>query len=87
MKALFTTVAFAAVLGASTLPSFAADKAACLSQFNKLDTNSQGYITGDAAKSQMDALRASGASTANADRMTSAEYMAACEKNVFEVKK
>jgi hypothetical protein len=84
MKAIFAAVAFTAI---SAGAAFAADKAACLDQFTKLDTNSQGYITGDAAKSQMEALRASGASTANADRMTSAEYMAACEKNLFEPKK
>ncbi len=85
MKTILAAVAFVAI--GAVAPALAADKAACLDQFSKLDTNKQGYITGDGAKSQMEALRASGASTANAERMTSAEYMAACEKNVFEVKK
>ena len=85
MKIAFGTLALVTGM-AFSVPAFAADKAACLSNWAKLDTTNAGFITGASATESMAMMKKANKPTAAADRMTSQEYMTACEAGIFEMK-
>ena len=83
MNQLCRATAMAIALGLAS-PAMAASEADCKAIWNKRDTNNSGHSFGKTAAFYMEALKISGRSTAAADRITAAEFMAACMADVFK---
>ena len=65
----------------------AAESQACQASWSKMDTKNNGYVMSSDAADHMAAMKAANLKTAAEDRMTSAEYMDACVKDVFKNQK
>ena len=85
MKSIFSALVVTAAVGFA-MPAFAADKAACLADWSKMDTTNAGFISGEAAQRHVAMMKKAGKTTAAADRMTSQEYMEACQASIFQQK-
>jgi hydroxyethylthiazole kinase-like sugar kinase family protein len=83
MKMLCGAAVMAVALGFAS-PVMAASKADCAAMWNKADANNIGHVSGKEAAVYMDAMQASGRTTAAADRITVEEFMAACMADVFK---
>ena len=85
MKTLISTTALALTLAFAAMPAVAADNAACQASWNKMDAEKSGYITSAHKdhKEHMEMMTKAGRNTAAPDRLSSKEYMDACEANVF----
>lgn len=83
MKKLCGTAAIAIALGFAP-SAMAASETECSAMWDKVDANSIGHISGKEAAIYMDAMQASGRTTAAADRIAVEEFMAACMADVFK---
>ena len=86
MRKLIIAMATVSVLG-TTVPARAASEIDCMVMWDQADVNKNGTLEGKEATAYLDAIRKSvkkyGMKTV--DQLSTAEFMAACADDVFEI--